>query len=190
MYHLNRQSIPTTTNRKIFNNSTNIKLVISLALVLTFNLNLLGQQEIPNSKFNISTGYGQSYGGSGIKTVTGYKNSGLLIGFGYFAPEIIGYKLGCQLSANNLYMELGYGTVNIIKPNNRSIEDIEGFSMTLGGMYGFGFENRIFLDFGIGSNIVTQDMIYDFISIKSIYLNFGLGYRFGTKVKKTETIQT
>lgn len=162
-----------------------MKTKIFLLFFLLYSLGALCQDSLPKSYVNIGIGFGQSSGGLGIKTVIGYKNSGLLVGIGYLGHEITGYKIGGQISFKRFYVEVGYGVVAYTYHlNNGLITPFESFSALLGGMISLGKEKRIFIDLGGGFSfrapqitVVNPEKYEHFICF-----NIGVGYRI-SKIK-------
>ena len=114
------------------------------SFILIFSFFTIGIycQDIPNSFVNFGIGLGQSSGGFGVKTVMGYRNSGLLLGLGYWGAGITGYKIGGQISIHHMYAEAGYGVVMVAQENDDPIYPITAWSMLIGGMIGLTFFYR------------------------------------------------
>src|ERR1700712_3663995 len=75
------------------------------------------QDRIPASIVNVGIGGGINYGIFGVKTVTGYKNSGLLLGLGYCPGGLLGYEIGGQISIKWFYINMGYGVFATVQEN-------------------------------------------------------------------------
>lgn len=158
------------------------KIAVILIFVLSF-INGFSQDNLPNSFVNIGVGIGQTSGGLGVKTVIGYRNSGLLIGLGYFGLGLTGYKIGGQISFHNFYAEIGYGLIATSQVNEGPINPIEAGSILIGGMVGIGKAKRIFIDMGVGYSFGAPDLVLP-VGVQKMNVmcfNIGLGYRIGNK---------
>jgi len=111
---------------------------------------IYGQSDYPKSYVNIGFGGGPNYGGFGLKSVIGYKSSGILLGAGMLSG-MIGYEVGGQLSADGFFMNLGYGTYGVhINGTTGNKELLKGGNGIIGGMINLGKKKMVFLDLGIG----------------------------------------
>lgn len=122
---------------------------ILLFLFLYCNL-IYSQSDYPKSYVNIGIGGGPNYGGIGLKTVIGYKSSGLLLGVGMLGG-MIGYEIGGQVSADGFFLNLGYGAYGVhTNETTGNKELLKGGNGIVGGMINLGKQKMIFLDLGIG----------------------------------------
>ena len=73
-------------------------LYIFLFLTIAFNANAQGapKKVYPNSFVDLSAGVGMNYGMAGVKTVIGYKGTGLYLGTGTVIGEF-GFQFGFHL---------------------------------------------------------------------------------------------
>lgn len=111
------------------------------------------QKDLPDSHMNVGFGFGKNYGGLGVKTVIGYRNSGLLAGLGVLPGGIVGYEIGGQLSAKAFYANFGYGVYSAYQVNDGPVNPIKSMSFLVGGMVTFGKANATFIDLGLGHTI-------------------------------------
>ena len=108
---------------------------------------------LPDSHVNFGVGLGKNYGGIGVKTVIGYRNSGLLLGLGSLPGGVLGYEIGGQLSSNAFYANFGYGVLGTYQVNDGPINPIKSMSFLVGGMVSLGKEKATFIDLGLGHTI-------------------------------------
>jgi len=161
-----------------------MKITTIVLFFLLFNTSVFCQN-IPNSYVNVGISLGQSSGGLGLKTVIGYRNSGLLFGIGSWGAGITGYKIGGQISIHHFYAEIGYGVVSITQENNYAIYPISAGSMLIGGMFGLGKTKHVFIDIGVGYSFGAKiQTMFGEIKAEVLCYNIGIGYRIGNKKNK------
>lgn len=159
----------------------------TILLVLLLNsFNLFGQQEdtkiskpdLPNSIINLGIGVGSHYGLIGLKTVFGYKNSGLILGVGRF-EELITTQIGAQLSFKVIYIAYSYGAVGVAETKNDK-KLIIGNTIIAGGMIDLTKNKRLFLDLGMGLTFGKSKVEVGYLILEystSLSLITGLSYR-------------
>jgi len=130
---------------------------------------------------NVGAGFGANYGGfAGIKSIFGYKDNGVLVGFGTMFGKL-SYEIGGQLSYRWFIVNLTYGAIARV---NNFVEN--GGSFVVGGMINLNKSKRLFLDLGIGNTFRQLNGDSFIINISSNYLTYilGVSYRFGGKTDK------
>jgi len=122
---------------------------------------------------------GVSHGGLGLKSVIGWKNSGLFIGVGSFVGMgEIALAIGGQISHGPLYVNLGYGTFAMSKLNDKIYSKTKGMFAIMGGMVPLEKRKIIFLDFGLGLSIGAKEKsAYYEVSRNGAVYSIGLGFR-------------
>lgn len=128
--------------------------VLLILLVVSFLVN--AQNELPRSHINIGVGGGMNYGVLGVKTVIGYRNSGLLIGLGAVPGGVFGYEIGGQLAIESFYFNLGYGVSGVYQINDGPVEPIKCMSFIVGGMVNLNKKKNWFLDLGLGHTFGSE----------------------------------
>lgn len=108
-------------------------IIIACNQVYTQNTHLL----------NISFGLGHNYAGVGLKTIVGYKNSGLLLSAGFRGFKLA-YAIGGQFSIGPWYINGG------IIPFVTGRENIYNSNMMTGANINLGQTKKLFLDIGAG----------------------------------------
>ena len=76
-----------------------------------------------------------NYGVFGVKSVIGYKNSGLLLGLGAVPGGVLGYEIGAQYSYDWIFFNAGYGVSGIIEHEGEKPEAVNSASIIMGGMF-------------------------------------------------------
>ena len=155
---------------------------------LLFGTFLSAQEEpenlYPKSIISVGPGVGPNYGIFGVKTVTGYKNSGLLLSVGTL-DGFTTFTVGGQVAVKWWYLSVGYGSygLHIIgNGQNETRELMKGVIAMTGGMINLGKAKRFFIDTGVGfstgyeveGNIFIDDRVETAFSIA-----LGVGYRIG-----------
>lgn len=144
--------------------------------------NELAVNELPNSKFNISLGYGATFSGIGTKVVIGGRNSGLMFSVGHPNGNPVIFNFGCQIAVKELFIDVCYGYVGTNVYEDGSKDVFLGGSITMGGMLNLNQNKRAFLEISVGSSFgVEKDWGYFTEKNNFLIINVGLGYRFGTK---------
>lgn len=105
-------------------------------------------QDFSNSSVNLGLGAGMNYGGVGVKTVLGARNSGLLIGVGSMGNGILGYEIGGQVAIKSFYFNLGYGVSGTYQINNAPVESVKAGNFMVGYMISFWSGKESFFGFG------------------------------------------
>jgi len=151
------------------------RILLIICIMIPWNLVTAQNQQNPYL-INVSFGFGPNYGGIGLKTVIGYKNSGLLIGTGYNSVDFA-YEIGGQFSLGPWYINAGYapmgGGYDEITSKGRSIY---GANITTGVNFAFGKERRLFSDLGVGYSWGgTVPELYE--RLDGFNWVIGLGYR-------------
>ncbi len=140
------------------------------------------QNDLPNSIINLEAGVGVSFGGLGVKTVLGIKNSGLLIGAGIF-PGVgkADVAIGAQLSTGPIYFDIGYGTVAYTQINDGDYHKTKAGFALVGGMIPLHKKKIVFIDLGMGLTFGSRDRI-GFLEVNpnGVTLCAGLGFRIGS----------
>jgi hypothetical protein len=137
----------------------------------------------PKSHLNLGIGIGPNYGQMGIKTIIGYKNSGLLIGVGGYPGHrtynidtgkdiidwIIAYEVGGQISYKWWYANLGYGVYDYFQGywNDEVDKVMKGGIFITGVMVSIGKEKRFFIDAGLG---VDWGATYRDYTLRGVYI--------------------
>jgi hypothetical protein len=122
-------------------------------LLITLSFSTMAQKTLPDSHMNLGVGLGKNYGGIGLKTVIGYRNSGILVGLGAMPGGILGYEIGGQVSVDAFYANLTYGVLGSYQINDGSVNPIKSMSFLVGGMIGLGATKTTFVDLGIGHTL-------------------------------------
>lgn len=141
------------------------------------------QNKYPNTILNLGIGIGPNYGQTGIKTIIGYKNSGLLIGVGGYrwhrtinsvsGKEIFDwittYEIGGQISYKWWYANLGYGVYDFFQKNWSDEVDkvMKGGIFITEVMVSIGKEKRCFIDAGLG---VDWGATYKDYTLTGVYI--------------------
>ena len=156
------------------------KLLIWFVLFLLISNDLFSQTNYPKSYLNIGIGVGANYAeGIGVKSVIGYKNSGLLLGIGsMIGAPVIGYEIGGQVSYKWWFVNLTYGATSVV--NNKYVVN-DGTFMT-GCMVNLEKTKRLFLEIGLGVTLKTRYSpgLINFEANVPTF-NLGVSYRFGGK---------
>jgi len=141
----------------------------------------LAQNDYPKSFINMGIGLGSNYGGFGIKTVTGYKNSGLLVALGSELGYGLGFEVGGQFSYKWWFMNIGYGVYGEAHNLPGDYQLIKGGIVMTGGMINLGKPKRCFIDLAIGYCFggTYDDTFDDNIKYNVVDGSIGLGFRFG-----------
>jgi hypothetical protein len=149
-------------------------------LFLLIRNDLFSQSDYPKSYLNLGVGIGANYAeGIGVKSVIGYKNSGLLLGIGsMLGASVIGYEIGGQVSYKWWFLNLTYGAKGLI--NNENMDN--GVTFMTGGMVNLEKSKRLFLEIGLGFTTKSRykPSIINFEDEVPTF-NLGLSYRFGGK---------
>ncbi len=137
--------------------------------------------DIPRSFFNIGLGVGPNYGLIGVKTVIGYKDNGLMVGYGMFGGKIC-YEVGLQGSYKWWFINCSYGAYKLV--TNVSTKESEmafGLIVITGGKIDLIKSKRLFLDAGAGyaGGAVLYFKNGPSIPIKGFTFSAGLNYRIG-----------
>jgi hypothetical protein len=114
------------------------------------------QNELPPSHINVGLGAGMNYGVFGVKTVIGYRNSGLLIGLGAVPGGLFGYEIGAQLGIESFYMNVGYGISGTYQVNDGPVQPIKCMSFIVGGMINLDKKKNWFVDLGVGHTFASE----------------------------------
>src|SRR5688500_18763171 len=110
--------------------------LLTLILFLSSLSITQAQNDLPDSHVTLGVGAGMSYGGLGSKAIIGYRNSGLMIGFGYMPGGLLGYELGGQLAIQSFYFNLGYGVSGTYQVNDEPVQPVKCGNFMLGYMVG------------------------------------------------------
>lgn len=155
--------------------------MILLILLMGFGL-VKGQSDKPDTYFDIGLGAGPNYGIFGVKTVTGFKGSGLILSIGSFD----GYNtasFGFQLSLSWVYLSYvrgAYGSY-FVEVNGSTYAEglLEGNIITLGVNPSLTKNKRLFLDIGVGhaGGDSSPNPLGGEIEEGGVSLAFGLGYK-------------
>ena len=137
-----------------------------LFLVTSLTINGQSKNSIPNSIVDIGIGVGANYGLIGVKTLIGYKGSGLFIAAGTFG-KLLTYDIGVQLSYQNFYANLNYGTYGVASYSWKKSDRFNSLMVLGGWKFGLGESKQFFVDAGIGY-VVDQGGITG---------NLGINYR-------------
>ena len=168
-----------------------MKKILHLFLILILSTTVgFGQSKLPDSNINVGVGLGMNYGIFGIKTVFGYRNSGLLLGIGVVPGGIVGYEIGAQISKDWFFANIGYGVVGTYQINNDPIQAINAGDILVGGMIGLGKKKRTFIDLGVGHTFgapTITDFLGNVIVQNTFNVILGVGYRFGNKKMRKST---
>ena len=111
------------------------------------------QDDLPDSHINLGVGLGMTHGGLGIKTILGYRNSGLMIGLGYIPGGVLGYEFGGQLAIQSFYFNLGYGVSGTYQVNDEPVEVVKCGNFMVGYMISLDKMKNVFIDLGIGHTL-------------------------------------
>lgn len=153
---------------------------ILFCLIFTFSGIVHSQTELPRSIINLGIGGGMNYGVFGMKSVIGYKNSGLLIGLGYVPGGKFGYEIGGQFGDKWIFVNAGYGIRGTIDVGENTMA-VKSGSIIIGVMLDLGPKKRTFLELGIGHTFLTKE--YEVLGVNltedSIIGIIGLGFRLG-----------
>jgi len=165
-----------------------------LLFTLTLNAQIKDKGEDPNTYLDLAAGLGSSYGLSGVKSVIGYKGSGLLLGVGKVNGES-SISVGLQFRYEIWFLSVGSGPFGYYEERQSAIG---GYRVTKGQLRSifaiFGtqinlWRNRLFLELGLGvrggDSYRTQSggRISDGGGIVG---GIGLGYRIGWGNNKQE----
>ena len=156
---------------------------ITLILLLSTLSVTQAQTDLPDSRVTVGMGAGMPYGGLGSKVVVGYRNSGVLIGFGYMPTGLVGYEIGGQLAIQSFYINLGYGVSGTYQINGGSVNPIKCGNLMLGYMVDLDKMKKAFLDIGIGHTVGSPTLQIGPFEEKQGAVTFalGLGLRLATK---------
>lgn len=156
------------------------KLFLLSIFIIYCNL-IHSQSDLPRSFANIGLGAGTNYGLLGIKTILGYKNSGLLLGIGTLGG-VTGFEVGGQISIQSLYINAGYGTYGFHENGATGKKDLlKGGNCIIGGMINLGKTKAAFIDLGIGLSWGAKSMNLYGQSVQLTTLSgvIGIGLRIG-----------
>lgn len=144
---------------------------------------LKAESKLPDSKVNLGFGGGMNYGIFGLKSVIGYKNSGLLLGLGFVPGGLLGYEIGAQYSDRWFFVNAGYGISGTIEYDMEKPETVKSGSVILGAMISLGEAKRTFLEIGIGHTFLTEKHYYMGMRLTdNAFIGIiGLGFRLGNR---------
>lgn len=150
-----------------------------LFILFVTSLSSHGQSTLPESYLNTGIGIGMNYGGFGVKTVIGRRNSGLLIGLGGVPGVGLGYEVGAQLGVKSFYVNCGYGIAGTHQINDRPAKPIKCMSVVLGGMINLNKSKDVFLDLGLGHTAGAPTVTYGPFeeNLNSFIVVLGIGMR-------------
>ncbi|MFZ1424926.1 MAG: hypothetical protein WAS55_13980 [Saprospiraceae bacterium] len=155
---------------------------ILVAFMLTFFCtNIISQSEYPKSIINLGVGFGSNYGFLGIKSIIGYKNSGLVIGAGT-AFGMIEFAIGGQISSKWWYLNIGYGPYGIIYDDSIDQKDVlRGLHVISGAMINLNKSKRLFIEIGLGFawGASPTKFLGNKVETNLITGELGIGYRLG-----------
>ncbi len=124
-----------------------------------------------NNTYFINTGLGTQIGGTGLRTTIGYKNSGLLITYGFLGDG--SYSIGGQLSMYNMYLSYSYGTLisySLSIGSNNYRGTLDGNIFGIGAIFPISNNKRFTFSFGFNYGIA------DDISVGGIHLSIGVNF--------------
>lgn len=166
-----------------------LKIRYALKLVLVISLwgvNHHVQAQIvpfPNNYVDLGVGAGPNYGIIGIKSVFGYKGTGLMLGVGSVAGETA-YEIGFQAKYLWFFINIGYGTYGVytIEGFGRKEEGlVNGTIVILGGQINL-YNQRLYLEAGFGLHSGGEfkgflgETIQEEAGVSAV---IGIGYRIG-----------
>ncbi len=162
--------------------------VVSTMLIL-ISLSVFSQEhsvsnEYPGSIVDVSAGVGQSHGTIGVKSVLGYKGTGLMLAVGSF-DGFTTTAIGFQVAVDWWFASLSYGATGSYEVAFGGQVDkglTQSFVFLTGGRINLIKSKRLYLELAAG--LAGSDEIpAPFGQVQEIEgglsLGFGLGYRFG-----------
>jgi hypothetical protein len=172
----------------------NMKLkFVFLLFIISFSYSAIAQ--MPTSYANFSAGLGPNFGILGVKSVVGYKNSGLLLGFGHtFSDGIWGYEIGGQFAYDHWFLNAGYGIYSTYDNYSNNVlvghGALKGLIVSTGAMINVGKPKLAFIEIGGGLTFPgNQPEEKYYHGLKSqpvpvrVTFNVGVGYRIAKKKK-------
>lgn len=135
-------------------------------------------KRLPASIFDLSFGYGMNYGIAGIKSLIGYKGSGVYLGIGSgFKGQDFGLQqVGFQLSLGSFYINYGLGTYGSTNGDKEVVETLEGNLVMVGYQTSLNKKAKSFFDLGLGYGYGDN---YEGEQLNKIIINIGIGIRIG-----------
>ncbi len=154
------------------------------SIILLFIITISYSQEFKtnpgrNSIIDIGIGAGPNYGIIGVKTVIGYKGSGLLIGTGMI-QGMFAYEIGVQINPKWFFFNVGYGVYGILEQNYYHDDELlSGLIIEAGFKFNMNKSKKIFLEFGVGYTSGKDiDIGYGYtMPSQGISGVIGIGYR-------------
>ena len=141
----------------------------------------------PDSFLDLGIGVGSNYGILGVKTVLGYKGSGLLIGIGSVEGQTTS-SIGIQVAYKFFFVNIASSTVGIYRSEvGNQIDEglVKGTSFIFGGRVNLNNTKRLFLELGLGfSSGDETDKFGNKVEMNGPAFNFGFGYRIGGYYKQ------
>lgn len=130
-----------------------MKAVLFLVFI-TLSISLKSQNDSTNYKassfLQIGAGVGAPYGIGGVRSVIGYKGNGLVFGLGLSRGKLA-RQVGCQLSYKWLFFMASLGDYASYRDlNTGDFELASGQTVLTGAHFDISGTKRIFLEFGMG----------------------------------------
>lgn len=162
----------------------------------TLNFSFSQQAEkppYPKSFADIGIGLGPNYGIFGVKTVIGYKGSGLMVGLGKL-EGFLAYEIGLQGSIKWWFVNVGYGVYGVATTEfyyyygqTEKTSLLKGIIINTGGKINLIRSKNLFLELGIGygqGGYIEDDFIGYRENINAVNFVAGLNYRISSNIKK------